>query len=302
MLAGLALALFLSGQQTARLPFEQGARAFGAGDFGRAERLLTEAVKAAPQSFDARFLLGATLAQLGRTDAAIVQLRAAHWLRPAHADALKLLATQYMAKGDYRAATTLLTPAASAAGDEEILLLLIESLATAGDTALSEAYARKALARFPNSPAMLCWMAFQAQFSGRFDEAARYLEKALRIAPGYPASYYLAADLRLKRQDAAGALPFFEKAIAASPGDVDARLGMTQALVELDRIHDALAALQQAARIAPEEARIHFQLSRLYFRLGDEKKAEEEAALSAKLRPEHPLLTAPPAALRSGNQ
>jgi tetratricopeptide (TPR) repeat protein len=298
MLAGFALALFLAAQQPAVPAFEQGTRAFAAGDFARAERMLVEVVKANPQSFDARFLLGATLAQLGRTEAAIVQLRAAHRLRPTHADALKLLATQYMAKGDYRATAALLTPAA-ATGDEEISLLLIESLATAGDTALSEAHARKALARFPGSPAILCWMAFQAQFSGRFDEATRYLEKALRIAPDYPASYYLVADLRLKRQDAAGALPFFQRAIEAAPGDVEARLGMAQALVELERVQDALAAVQQAARIAPEEARIHFQLSRLYFRLGDEKKAEEEAALSAKLRPEHPLLTAPPTVLRT---
>ena len=298
MLAGFVLTVLMAVQQPAAPAFEQGARAFAAGDFARAERILAEVVKAAPESFDARLLLGATLAQLGRTDAAIVQLRAAHRLRPAHTDALKLLATEYMAKGDYRAAAALLTPAA-AAGDEEISLLLIESLATAGDTGLSEAQARKALVRFPNSPGMLCWMAYQAQFSGRFDEAGRYLEKALRIAPDYPASYYLVADLRLKRQDAAGALPFFQKAIQAAPGDVDARLGMAQALVELERIQDALAALQEAARVAPEEARIHFQLSRIYFRLGDEKKAGEEAALSSKLRPEHPLLTSPPSALRT---
>ena len=148
--------------------------------------------------------------------------------------------------------------------------------------------------------------AVRGQQDGQHVDGARRQRHGLAVAQQQAASRLQTEVVefvnRLKQQDAAGALPFFQKAIAAARGDMDARLGMAQALVELERIQDALAALQQAARIAPEEARIHFQLSRLYFRLGDEKKAEEEAALSVQLRPEHPLLTAPPAALRSGVQ
>jgi tetratricopeptide (TPR) repeat protein len=296
MPAAFAIALFLLAQQPTGSVFDQGASAFGAGDFKAAERLLAQTVKAHPESFQARFLLGATLVQLGRSGDAIAQLREAHRLDPLHADALKLLATQYMAVRDYRRAAALLKPAT---GDEEVYLLLIESLQSSGDTAESAAYARKAIARFPSSARLNCWMGFQLQFSGRYAEAKPYVEKAIRLSPDYAAGQFLMADLLVKQQEPGEALPYFRKAIAGAPDDIDARLGFSQALVALEHLEEALEQLLQAVRIAPAEPRVHFQLSRLYFRFGDQKKAEEEAALSVKLRPAQPLLTAPPAALRA---
>jgi Tfp pilus assembly protein PilF len=142
-------------------------------------------------------------------------------------------------------------------------------------------------------------MGFQLQFSGRYDEAKKYLEKAVRAAPDYPATYFLLADVLLKERKPNEAVPYFRKALEADPGDVDARIGFGQALVSLGQFEEALAQLQEAVRIAPREARVHFQLSRLYFGLGDEAKAEEEAALAVKLRPPVPLITEIPSALRA---
>jgi Flp pilus assembly protein TadD len=120
------------------------------------------------------------------------------------------------------------------------------------------------------------------------------------VAPDYPATYYLLADVLLKQQKLSEAVPHFRKAIEMSPGDVEARIGLGQALAGLDRLPEAARELEQAARLAPDEPRVHFQLSRVYFRLGDERRAEQEAELSAKLRPAVvPLLTEVPSALRS---
>jgi len=206
-----------------------------------------------------------------------------------------------MTRRNFASAVALLQPALSTPlADEEVYLLLIESLQTLGDTNGSFALSRKAAELFPASPQVNCWMGFQLQFSGRYDEAKTYLNKALRIAPDYPATYYLLADILLKEQSFKEAVPYFRKAIAAKPDDVDARIGLGQALAGLEQLAEALKELRQAAEMAPEEARVHFQLSRLYYRLGDEKRAEEEAELSVKLRPPQPLIVEVPSALRGG--
>ncbi len=42
------------------------------------------------------------------------------------------------------------------------------------------------------------------------------LKEALRLAPDYPATYYLLGDVLLKEQDYAAAVPYFRTAIEKS--------------------------------------------------------------------------------------
>jgi len=87
-----------------------------------------------------------------------------------------------------------------------------------------------------------------------------------------------------------------------APEDVDARLGLGQAWLALGDLSKALAAVEHAARVAPEDARVHLQLSRLYFRSGDQARAEREADLSVRLREKQNAIVDIPSALRSGTQ
>jgi tetratricopeptide (TPR) repeat protein len=235
--------------------------------------------------------------QLGRRAEAIRELGDALRLNPDHADARKLLATQYMIQHDYAAAAALLKTANTL--DEEMHLLLIEAYQNSGDTTASFALARRAVARFPRSPRLNCWMGFQLQSSGRYEDAKRYLENARRIAPQYPATYYLLGDVLLKQQDYAAAIPHFRTAVEKDPEDVDARLGLAQALVALEETAKALEVLQDAARAAPGDSRVHFQLSRLHYRLGDERGADREAEISLSLRNRETSPTEAPSALKS---
>jgi len=263
-------------------PLERGLRAFSRGQFAEAEALLRTAVGREPASFEARFVLGASLVQLDRPADAIQQLREAVRLNPAHPDARKLLASQYMIQRDYGAAVALLKGAAAL--DEEMHLLLMEAYHTAGDTASSFALAQKAVARFPRSPQVNCWMGFQLLAAGRYEDAKIYLETAQRVAPDYPATYYLLGDMLLKKLEYAAAIPHFRTAVEKNPEDVDPRLGLAQALLGLGEPAKAMEVLQDAARVIPGDSRVHFQLSRLYYRLGDERSADREAEVSLRLR------------------
>jgi tetratricopeptide (TPR) repeat protein len=243
---------------------------------------------------------GATLVQLGRTADAIEQLEQAHRVRPDHADALKLLAAQYMLAGQYDKSIRMLRQVP--APDEEMSLLLIESYQSSGDSERSFRFTQKALTRFPKSPQLHCWLGFQLQFSGRFQDARKHLEEAARLDPAYPASYFLLADVLFKQQNFEASIPYFDKAIAVVPDDVDAHLGLGQAWLAMGDPRKALAAFEEAARVAPDDARVHLQLSRLYFRSGDERRAEREADLSVRLREKQNSIVNIPSALRSGAQ
>jgi tetratricopeptide (TPR) repeat protein len=249
----------------------RGLQLFSESHFADAEPLLRKAVAEQPRSFEARLALGATLAELKRTADAIEQLRAAHRLNPAHVDAMKLLAAQYIADRKYADAVALLAPVR--APDEELYLLLIESYQSSGDTAKSFATAQEAVRHFPSSPQINCWMGFQLQFSGRFGDAHAYLEQAIRLAPDYPVTYYILADVLLKQQKTRQSIPYFEKAIELDPDDTEARLGLSQAWTDAGALDKALAVLLGAEKRSPENARVHLLLSRIWFREWETKVA-----------------------------
>jgi tetratricopeptide (TPR) repeat protein len=290
---GLALSAAQSSNGGA---LERGLQAFSEGRFSEAEASLREAVASQPKSFEARFALGATFGELKRPAEAIAQLQVAHRLRPEHPDALKLLAAQYIAAREYSKALALLSEVR--ARDEEVYLLLIESWQSSGDAGKSFATAQEAVARFPASARMNCWMGFQLQFSGRYDDARRYLEKAIQLDAGYPAGYYLLGQVLLKQQKARESIAWFEKTIDLDPEDIDARMALSQALADAGDLAKALDVLQSAEKSAPRDPRVHLLLSRLWFRLGNEANAREEANLSLQYRTDEPATAAVPAALR----
>lgn len=269
---------------------------YSEGRFEPARDLLRRAAKQRPRSFQTRFLLGATLVQLNDPEGAITELEQAHALNRAHADASKLLASQYVRTQRYSKAIALL----SASEDEESMLLLIEAKQSSGDSASAFALAEKAAARFPQSAQVVAWLGFQLQFAGRYPEARARLEQATRLDPSLPAPLQILGDVYLKEENFTEAAKWLRQAAKKMPDDPEVLLALSRALLEQEDVAGALAALEQAARAAPRDARVHLQLSRLYFRQGDEVRAKEAAERSVQLREAGAVRTGPPAGLRSG--
>jgi len=292
-LVGLAIA---AAQPSSESALERGLSLFSDGRFSEAEPLLRQAAVTRPESFEARLALGATLARLKYPGQAIEQLQAAHHLRPAHLDALKLLAAQYIIDRQYVQAISLLSQVRTR--DEEVYLLLIQAYQASGDTNTSFATAEQAVARFPSSAQINCWMGFQLQFSGRYEDARGYLEKALRLDPEYPATYYILGEALLKQQKARDSIPYFERAIELDADDTDARMALSQAWTGAGELPKALEILEAAEKSSPENAHVHFLLSRILFRLGNEGRAQEEANLSLRYRNNEAEMPNIPAALR----
>ena len=272
---------------------------FSQGRLAEARTLLEQAVAVRPKSFQANFLLGATCVGLNDTARAIPRLEAAHAINPKHSDARKLLAAEYVRSRNFKRTVALLSPAVDLTPfDEETHLLLINALQGAEDNEGSFHLAQKAAEKFPHSAQVAAWLGFQYQFSGRWEEAKKELARSIQLDPGYGASYQMLADVHLKEENFPEALAWFQKAVGFMPDDAETLLGLSKALVETGDITQGIKVLQKAAQADPKDARVHLQLSRLYFQMGDEKRAQEEAALSVKLRPPAPSLVQPPTALR----
>ncbi len=229
-----------------------------------------------PPTFESRFLLGATLVRLDRLPEAIVELKAAVALRPTHADARKLLATQYLATGQQAAAIDLMR---GRLADEESHLLILQAYydrGDAGDRELALAIAQKALNLYPNSPRVHAFLGYELKEAGRLSDAKPHLQKAIALDAQDPLPQIVLADVLIREGKPAEAQRLLEK----WPNEPEARLTQARALAAEDKSQEAIMLLLTL----PESRQVHFELSRLYSKLGDTEKARRHADLFRRTR------------------
>ena len=113
---------------------------------------------------------------------------------------------------------------------------------------------------------------------GRFDEAERSFEEALRLNRAEKArSPWPALNLglllrRLDRPEAAEAR--FRESLAADPRFPQARYQLGVALEGRGLVAEAITELNEAARLDPDYAEPQYALARLYRRSGDKERAD----------------------------
>jgi tetratricopeptide (TPR) repeat protein len=257
---------------------------FSRKEYKEAEVYLRSAVKTQPSDFNARFLLGQSLAALDLRDDAIRQWRAALALQPKHAKLLGILAVEY-GRGGY------LLEAAGAAkralelqpGDLNSHLLAIKACQQAQDPA-GAALAETAAAKFPQFARAQFEHAWYLQRAGRTDAAMRQLERAISLDANYDEPHFFLGGILLDQGKLSEALPHLETAVKLRPDYTAASVALGRALMELERFEDAVAVLESAAGKAAQHPQPPLMLSRLYFRSGDLEKAHAAKALSLRLR------------------
>ena len=90
---------------------------------------------------------------------------------------------------------------------------------TSGESLLRcEELAAKAIAADPNEPLGHVATAVAAQFNRNFDQARVAVEKALELSPNLPLALYSRGSLAVYSGDHAGAVPFLERAMRVDPG------------------------------------------------------------------------------------
>jgi len=108
------------------------------------------------------------------------------------------------------------------------------------------------------------------------DQAVIEFRRELETTPNNAAAQTMLAWDLLLRNDAAGALPYAEKAAAAVPASPSAQLVLGRSLVETGRVNDGMGHLETALQLDPGNIEVHFALVRGYSELGRKEDAQRE--------------------------
>lgn len=261
--------------------------ALAGGESARAARALEGFSKRNPG--DPRALeLGALVANAqGRPKEALAKLRSAALDYPSRRR-LRNLATLEIQQGEIAAAHTHLDQLLREAPDDAKGLSSLASLELgSGDPARAEALYAKIVRRTPGL-VPLTNLGVARMLLGRHAEAAESFEQAAKIAPADPLIALNLGDALelLGRHDEASAK--YSQVVAEISADKAAtdpqyRSTLAQALAHLGRGPEAVEAIQEALRLAPQNAQVAYEAALVYALLGEESSALNNARKALEL-------------------
>jgi tetratricopeptide (TPR) repeat protein len=143
---------------------------------------------------------------------------------------------------------------------------------------------RKALAIQAANPGALFGLSLSLLGEGKNDEALTVAQAALATGPDDPEFNIVMGEILCARDDFAAAEPFLKKSLNAKPelvSRVHALLGKVYA--QTDRTQQAIAELKLALA-SDKDGTIHYQIARLYLKVGDRDSAKKALSVSEQMR------------------
>lgn len=157
----------------------------------------------------------------------------------------------------------------------------------------AESICRNALERWANDVNLVAMLGAVLASRGEIDEAQQQLRLAISIEPDFAKPYEDLAALHLARNDYAGAIPLFHKALELSPHQALSLQGLGLALQMLaktatdeKRFAVAEGYLKQVAELAPNRPDGRFQLARFLHDRGRLADAISELEAATRLAPD----------------
>jgi tetratricopeptide (TPR) repeat protein len=108
------------------------------------------------------------------------------------------------------------------------------------------------------------------------DDARREFEEELKIDPSNAGANFVLGELARQREDWPQAIEYFSKATKLDASFADAYLGLGRSLLGANKAAEAIAPLETAAKLQPDNAMVHFQLATAYRRAGRKTDADRE--------------------------
>lgn len=111
------------------------------------------------------------------------------------------------------------------------------------------------------------------------DEALNEFQQESAIAPQSADAEYEIGEIYRRRSQFEQALEHFSRAVRFQPDFEEAQIGLARTLLNLAKPGEALAPLQEAVRLNPQNAVSHFLLASAYRALGDTANYQREMGL-----------------------
>jgi tetratricopeptide (TPR) repeat protein len=214
---------------------------------------LQEFVTANPKNADARLLLGSLYMEQGDKDHSIDELKVAAQLRPNSEEAQTALGEAYSKFGQNEAARSAFEKAVKLKPDSGIAQSNLGlALSVAGDTAAAAKHLDRAIQLLGRSDDAADAHYLRAKIyasGGAPEQAAKHLEQAVAIRPGFAEAWSDLGQSRKTLLDDSGALTAFQHAVAAAPEDGVAQYRLGAEYLRQNQPLLAVTHLQQASRI-----------------------------------------------------
>jgi tetratricopeptide (TPR) repeat protein len=144
---------------------------------------------------------------------------------------------------------------------------------------------KKAVIIRPADARSYFFLATALERAGNNSEALAQYQKVLELSPNSADGNLGLAVLLLKTEGdkSEKGLAALQKAVALNPKLYEANITLGKTLIKINRANEAIAPLQKAAELAPNNPEPHFQLSIAYRKLGKKAEADAENAIVKKI-------------------
>jgi tetratricopeptide (TPR) repeat protein len=136
-----------------------------------------------------------------------------------------------------------------------------------------------------NEPLFFAYRASLLLAVGRFDEASRDIEQALKLSPNYSDAFALQSIVAVAQNDKERARDLAQRAVTADPKSASAVIALSYAQQANFDLEGALSSLQQAVQVSPENALAWARLAEVWLSFGQLSEALEAAKKAVALNP-----------------
>lgn len=264
--------------RAAQSSLEKARAAFARGDLRTAQIEYRNAVRADPNSGMLRYQLAQISMDMGDTDTAEKEARAALDRNYAPDASTALLLRGYLGRGRYREVLREFPmPGASAppgVAAQIGMARVLSSIATNDrDAAKAELEALRSVA--PNAAETHLAAATVAAAEGNRAELAAAIDRALAVSPTHPEALLRKAGLQLEQNQRAEGIATLDTLIAAQPNLLQARLLRAEAYLRAGDAAKAQQDVDAALRVAPGSVPALYQRALLQARAQDFRGADE---------------------------
>jgi putative PEP-CTERM system TPR-repeat lipoprotein len=250
---------------------------------------LKSALQQAPDSAEARFLLGKSLLASGDPAAAQTEVRKALELKYPADEAYPLLARTLLAQGDFQKVVSELgerrLDGAQARGD------LGTSVAIAymalGEMKKARSALDAALAETP-SDARALTVAAQLDAAGKdFAAASTHIDAALAASPNDPEATAIKAELEVSQGRRDEAIKILEHAVETDPNALSTRFALASLLITSGQVEKAAIQVDAMKKVTPQDLRTLYLEALVAFSRGDAAHAREAIQKVLGAKPDH---------------
>lgn len=271
-------------------------------DYDRAIEKLRDALTINPDLFEASREIVAIYVMSGRSEQALVEIKAIQRQRPKDARGYILESDLWAAQQKWAAAETALKVAQKQAPDDAMVAIKLHAVvSSAGREGAADAAADKWLREHPKDVALHNYLGERALRKKDLKTAARHYQAMVAVQPDNVLILNNLAWVGGELGDPK-ALSYAEKAATLAPGNPAVLDTLGTLLVKKGDVAQGVEKLQQAAQGAPNQADIRLHLAKALIKAGDKAAARKELDALAQASAEPAGKAAPDAKGKNAEQ